>query len=272
MIGERFGRLLVLGVESKVIKGRSIKMASCICDCGTLRVTRVSSLRYGYTKSCGCLSKETASERATTHGNSSHPLFRVWYDMNRRCYDSKRKDFKHYGGRGVLVCDRWKYARSGGTLQGFDNFLEDMFSEYSTGLELDRVDVEGNYCKDNCRWVDRSTQLKNTRYNKAVSPTYDKLESITKLPRKVINDRLNKLGWTEEEVINTPPRVKAWLFDIGDGELRKTRDLLDNYRSIRFTVIARHEGVEAAVNKIFGDISIKVYAKIHGELILRYQR
>ena len=127
MIGERFGRLLVLGVESKVIKKLGLLKWQAVFVIVELSGLLGVITKYGYTKSCGCLSKETASERATTHGNSSHPLFRVWYDMNRRCYDSKRKDFKHYGGR-----EYW-YVIGGSThvpaelYRGFDNFLEDMF-------------------------------------------------------------------------------------------------------------------------------------------------
>lgn len=87
------------------------------------------------------------------HGLASHPLYGRWRRMIQRCTDSNTTDFKHYGGRGISVCDRW---------MSFENFLADM-GEPKEKQELDRIDNSKGYCPENCRWVDRSTNMKNTR-------------------------------------------------------------------------------------------------------------
>lgn len=104
-------------------------------------------------KSCGC----QRSEAAKTHGLSGTRIYNAWQNMTRRCYDKKNTHYKHYGGRGITVCDRWRHS--------FENFLEDMGKTYDKKLELDRIDFNGNYELSNCRWATETEQANNSRRN-----------------------------------------------------------------------------------------------------------
>ena len=104
-------------------------------------------IKNGNTKSCGCLTP-------VTHRLRSHRLYKTWAGMKNRCYNEKNPNYKDYGARGIQVCDRWL---------DINNFIEDMYPSYHEGLSLDRIDVDGNYESDNCRWVDKYIQAQNTR-------------------------------------------------------------------------------------------------------------
>jgi len=139
LVGKRFGRWLVKGIGEPYYPPNSKytrKRYNCVCDCGTVKVVEGSSLSGGKSKSCGCLLKETV----TTHGYSAHPLYSVWQGMNHRCSDTTHKSYKNYGGRGIKVCDEWL-----GIPTGLLQFMGDMGESYTNGLELDRIDVNGNY-------------------------------------------------------------------------------------------------------------------------------
>ena len=120
--------------------------------------TRTQHIKSGHTKSCGCLAKKISSEIikkiATTFGLSGHKLYKTWESMKARCYNPNNKRYKDYGGRGIKVCDEWLSAK---------NFIEDMYPSYQEGLTLDRIDVNGNYEPDNCRWTTIITQQRNNR-------------------------------------------------------------------------------------------------------------
>jgi hypothetical protein len=103
-IGDRFGRWEIKSEPYFV----DYKVVAALCECGTYRVVRYSSIASGDSNSCGCLAKEKARDRVKTHGLSDHPLYYTYQDMIRRCYDIRRKDYKHYGGRGIKVCKRWR--------------------------------------------------------------------------------------------------------------------------------------------------------------------
>ena len=103
-------------------------------------------IKNGNTKSCGCLT--------TTHGLRSHRLYNIWASMYHRCYTKKNPKYKNYGARGIQVCERWLDVK---------NFIDDMYPDYKEGLSLDRVDVDGNYEPNNCRWTTQNVQAQNTR-------------------------------------------------------------------------------------------------------------
>lgn len=128
----------------------------CICECGTRRVVDKYSLLRGNSKSCGCLNREQSLKRFTKHGQSDHPLNSVWSAMVGRCHREKHKMFGYYGARGISVCDEWRVD--------FTKFLDwSLANGWKTGLEIDRVDNDGNYEPSNCRFVDRSTNVNNRR-------------------------------------------------------------------------------------------------------------
>ena len=120
--------------------------------CGNEFEALTGDIKRGKQKSCGCLTK--------THGLRKHRLYSTWNNMMRRCNNIRRKDYKNYGGRGISVCERW---------HNIENFIEDMYPSFEEGLTLDRINVEGNYEPDNCRWIDRNTQAQNTRKLKSTN-------------------------------------------------------------------------------------------------------
>lgn len=126
----------------------------CRCACGNEKTVHASNLLDGKSRSCGCLQKERASETSSTHGMTKHAIYHSWSSMLNRCTNPKNEDFKHYGGRGIEVCDRWRY---------FEQFRNDMLPSWAPGLTLEREDTNGNYEPGNCRWATQAEQLRNTR-------------------------------------------------------------------------------------------------------------
>ncbi len=149
--GDVFGRLVVLSTKS----GPDHRLwCDCQCLCGTYMWVSAKRLRNASIKSCGCLRKELAASRHTTHGKSRCPEYRVWCSMLSRCGNSKNKSFSYYGGRGISVCAEWLC---------FPTFIADMGHRPSPGHSLDRIDNNAGYCKENCQWATKSQQMLNRR-------------------------------------------------------------------------------------------------------------
>lgn len=152
-----YGRLTVTSQPYWVRKNpHPERRVQCLCSCGKSIEVAVSSLHAGFTRSCGCLNRELAKNRATKHGLCGTPTYRIWRGMKRRCFDRKLKAFKNYGGRGIRVCERW---------MDYLKFLEDM-GERPTNATLERKNNDGNYCPENCKWTTRFFQARNTRFNR----------------------------------------------------------------------------------------------------------
>lgn len=156
ILGERFGRLVAV---RRPTNARA--QWECVCDCGQTKLVRGGSLRRGLTRSCGCLHNEELSARTITHGEArkeeKSPEYRAWRGMKQRCSSNPDgKDYKHYAGRGIRVCDRW--------LNNYENFLADVGRKPSLKHSLDRYpDNDGNYEPGNVRWATASQQASNTR-------------------------------------------------------------------------------------------------------------
>lgn len=152
--GERFGRLTVIRKAEPINYKRRFL---CVCDCGTEKVCLSFLLLSGRTRSCGCLHKETAAKLNRAHGEATKketPEYRAWKGMRTRCNNPKFIQAKNYGGRGIMVCERW---------DDYAAFLSDMGRRPSTRHSLDRIDVNKGYSPDNCRWATKEQQANNTR-------------------------------------------------------------------------------------------------------------
>lgn len=196
LTGKIFGRLTVLELDRVTDKGHYFWL--CRCECGNLCSISTGGLNRG-TGSCGCIKREMLQKRNSTHGMADTSLYAIWCGIKSRCDVPSNKAYKNYGGRGITYCEKWKT---------FEGFYEDMNESYKSWLTIDRINNDGNYCKENCRWVDSFTQASNTRKNKYVEyegETY----TVSQLARKfgmkpqTLNKRL-VLKWSIEKSLNTP--------------------------------------------------------------------
>ena len=202
--GQRFGRWTVIEPAGKTSDNH--KLWHCRCDCGIERNVVGKELRNGKSKSCGCLSTDTFRETITKHGLRYHPLYVTWCNIHARCENSNNPEYKHYGGRGIRVCDEWKDVTS------FIGWAE--ANGYRSGLQIDRIDNNGNYEPDNCRFVTHTGNQNNKRTNRLL--TYEgRTQTISQwakelnVPSDRIRSRLN-MGWNVEDVLFKPKqRVRA---------------------------------------------------------------
>ncbi|HQV53972.1 MAG TPA: hypothetical protein PLX17_00575 [Chitinophagaceae bacterium] len=157
LIGERFGRLLVLSRTDN--KGTHAAWI-CRCDCGEETIVSSASLKTGHTKSCGCLKHNSVKYGTHRHcSNGASKTYVSYRAMLERCYNKKNASYKNYGGRGIVVCERWLGEN------GFANFLADM-GERTEGKTLDRFpDKNGIYEASNCRWATDKEQARNRKGN-----------------------------------------------------------------------------------------------------------
>ena len=156
LTGKRFGKIKV--VSKKGIE-KGCVIWNCVCDCGKELEISTGRLNFGNVKSCGCVKRQMIIERNTTHGKSKTRLYEIWVGMKKRCYNPKSKAYERYGGRGITICPEW--------LDDFMNFYNwSMANGYSDDLSIDRINVNGNYEPDNCRWSTRKEQSCNTRRTK----------------------------------------------------------------------------------------------------------
>ena len=218
LVGQRFGRLLVVEkVKGKTMKnGYEEQTYKCKCDCGKDVVLPYASLTTGNTKSCGCLFLENLIKRNTTHGMSDTKLYLVWKEMIARCTRETDKSYKYYGALGVSVCKEWS--------ENFENFYNWAIEfGYKEGLEIDRIDYNGNYEPSNCRWVTRKVQMNNMRRNviidiDGISHTMAEWSDIFKISQDLFRNRL-KAGWDVKSALTAPNNYRyKWKGVFKDGE------------------------------------------------------
>ncbi len=156
--GKKFGRLTAVAQIANP-KGTGA-LWKFLCECGSEKVIKGQGVRLGLVVSCGCYNKEIAAKAKTTHGLSSHSLFKTWEGMVSRCSNPTNKDWLLYGGRGIKVCDAW--------LKSPDQFIADIGIR-PNGATLDRKDNSKDYDPENCRWATPLEQGGNKRNNKLIT-------------------------------------------------------------------------------------------------------
>ena len=160
LVGEKYGRLTVVGFDR--IQNHKTYW-HCVCDCGLTVIATGNNLRSGNTKSCGCLQREKAAQtgkRNAKHGESHDNrtrLYSIWCGMRQRCENPNRDAYPLYGGKGVRVCDEWS------EYEPFKKWA--MANGYADDLSIDRIDSNGNYCPENCRWISRSENTARANKN-----------------------------------------------------------------------------------------------------------
>lgn len=199
--GNHYGRLTVLKEAGRTKQG--MVLWQCRCECGRKTITTGSALRQGLTKSCGCLAQEIREDlhrRRRTHGLRRTPEYNAWAGARRRCYSLTDRSYKHYGGRGIEMCKRWRYD--------FEAFLKDVGLRPSAKHSIDRIDNDGNYEPENCRWATRQEQGRNKRSNRLLTIDGETQPMIVWAKRYALRmdtlwNRL-KRGWSFERAVKTP--------------------------------------------------------------------
>lgn len=170
--GQRFGRLLITD-KSSHRDGKNTHW-DYVCDCGNKGRSSTARLNAGQ-KSCGCHTLELTVQRVLTHGHTVggvSPTYRTYRAMIARVTYPSQEQWKHYGGRGIQICERWLHGENG--LSGFECFLFDM-GERPPKMTIDRLDVDGDYCPSNCEWATQKAQTRNMRSTRL---TEDKAAAI----------------------------------------------------------------------------------------------
>ena len=202
--GKRFGRLTVVKLSGR--DAHNHPLWECVCDCGNVIRIPSSRLRSGNTSSCGCLHNEQLAVRNTRHGDSRTRMYHIYKGMKSRCYREKDASYPDYGGRGIEICSEWLGSR------GFENFREWAVTHgYSDGLSIDRIDHDGPYSPNNCRWATNTAQANNRRNNRiieidGVTHTLSEWGEITGTDPRTIEARLRTLGWDAKKAVFTAKR------------------------------------------------------------------
>lgn len=204
IVGKTFGKLSVINFDHKeqIFTKNNIKNGYkyfylCLCECGNKIIVSRHHLLFKHTKSCGCITK--------THNLSNSRLYKIYNGMKHRCYNPKNYKYKNYGGRGITICQEWQ--------EDFINFYTwAINNNYADNLSIDRINANGNYEPDNCRWVNMKTQQNNRTNNHLLTfgnetHSINEWAEILNIKRETIKSRLF-LGWSISKALTTPVRPR----------------------------------------------------------------
>lgn len=217
LTGQKFGKLTPVKFF-RDSKGRILW--ECKCDCGNVKIAKAIKLRLKNVRSCGCLRHESWKKRKCHHSFSKTPTHNSWLSMKSRCYNKSNSSYKDYGGRGIKVCKRWLGKR------GFKNFLDDM-NIRPENTTLDRINNEGNYESQNCRWANVDTQARNRRSTlsieyKGETKCLMDWSLCLNIPYRRLMSRIWRSKWSIEKAFETPVLNKRRVI-VYNGE-KKTMD------------------------------------------------
>lgn len=200
---KRYGKLVAISYEIRNHKAFWL----CKCDCGNTTIVAGDKLRLGKTKSCGCIQKEHREKGFhKSHGMTNSRLYYEWCNMKSRCSNPKNIMYSNYGGRGITFCEKWKQ------FEDFMKWAND--NGYNDNLTLERINVNGNYEPDNCKWIPIKEQYLN-RTDSHVITAFGKTQTIkewadeTGLKYDTIHARIKYYGWSAEDAVSLNPHKKG---------------------------------------------------------------
>lgn len=199
LTGMTFGRLTVVSVGNDFVSknGERRMRWRCLCECGNYVDVLPYNLKRSNTKSCGCLNDDVRIEHSTKHGDRHTRLYSIWTGIKTRCFDKNNATYKRYGGRGITMCDEWKNSYTEFRDWAVNNGYSD---DGCDSLSIDRIDVNGNYEPNNCRWSTAKVQANNRRNTIKITAhgethTLSEWSDITGEKYHTLFARIYKLGW-----------------------------------------------------------------------------
>jgi len=205
-VGKRYGRLVIIAEVERHISpaGKSLRVVKCECDCGKIKNFLLNNLTgKNNTQSCGCLNIERSRIENLKHGLKDHTLYRKWYHIKTRCYNPKSDSYYRYGGRGIKVCEEW--------LNDFKAFYDWSISNgWQEGLEIDRIDNDGNYEPINCRYVTTTENNHNRNISKLTSNDVLDIRNLKLLIPEIKRAEISKAFHIHQSTVGQILRNEIW--------------------------------------------------------------
>lgn len=216
--GKTFGDWTVLYEleRYRTPSGRPVRMWRCKCKCGNECNVQGQHLSSGESTMCTECGYKVSGFKNKKHGESDTKLYAIWSSIKKRCYNPNEKCYSNYGGRGITMCDEWKNDYMSFRKWAYDNGYDE--SKSKNECSIDRINVNGDYCPENCRWVDIITQANNKRNNFCITyngetRTVHEWSRILDMPVYLITDRIQREGWTPERTFTTKGDARERIID-----------------------------------------------------------